>query len=113
MSLGIAIIFGLLDIANISQPAFVILGSYAAYVLNAAYGFDPILTGLFLTPVFYVLGALVYRVYYASFERRGDEALRGLVFFFGLCVFRQALLMLLPPVCLDLIERARGHLNYR
>ena len=55
MSLGIAIIFGLLDIANISQPAFVILGSYAAYVLNAAYGFDPILTGLFLTPVFYVV----------------------------------------------------------
>ena len=31
VSLGIAIIFGLLEIANISQPAFVILGSYAAY----------------------------------------------------------------------------------
>ena len=59
MSLGIAIIFGLLDIANISQPAFVVLGSYAAYVLNTAYGVDPILTGLLLTPLFYALGALV------------------------------------------------------
>ena len=104
MSLGIAIIFGLLDIANISQPAFVILGSYAAYVLNAAYGFDPILTGLFLTPVFYVLGALVYRVYYASFERRGDEALRGLVFFFGLLFIMEVSLSLIFGVDYRLVQ---------
>ena len=84
VSLGISLIFGLLDIANIAQPAFVVLGAYAAYVLNNGYGVDPILTGLVFTPVFYLLGAVVYRIYYESFERRGDEALRGLVFFFGL-----------------------------
>jgi branched-chain amino acid transport system permease protein len=53
-------------------------------VVNTAYGFDPILVGVAFTPVFYVIGAAVYRVYYTTFERRGDEALRGLVFFFGL-----------------------------
>ena len=79
-----SLIFGLLDIANIAQPAFVILGSYTAYVANNAYGIDAILTGVLLMPAFYVVGAIVYRVYYASFERRGDEALRGLVFFFGI-----------------------------
>ena len=84
VSLGIGLIFGLLDIANIAQPAFVILGAYAAYVMNSAYGLDPILTGILFTPVFYLLGAAVYRVYYESFERRGEESLRGLVFFFGL-----------------------------
>jgi branched-chain amino acid transport system permease protein len=84
VSLGVSLIFGLLDIANIAQPAFLVLGSYAAYVLNADYGLDPILVGLALTPLFYLLGAVVYRVYYASFERRGEESLRGLVFFFGL-----------------------------
>src|SRR5437867_6264193 len=52
--------------------------------MNDALGLDPILTGLLLTPLFYGLGALVYRVYYASFERRGEESLRGLVFFFGI-----------------------------
>jgi branched-chain amino acid transport system permease protein len=80
----VSLIFGLLDIANIAQPAFVVLGSYAAYVMYTAFGLDPILTGLLFTPLFYLLGAAVYRVYYASFERRGDESLRGLVFFFGL-----------------------------
>ena len=84
VSLGVSLIFGLLDIANIAQPAFVILGSYTAYVLNSAYGIDAILTGVLLTPLFYVVGAIVYRVYYGSFERRGDESLRGLVFFFGI-----------------------------
>ena len=84
MSLGISLVFGLLDIANIAQPAFLILGAYAAYVMNSSFGLDPILAGVLVTPLFYGLGVLVYRVYYESFERRGDEALRGLVFFFGL-----------------------------
>jgi branched-chain amino acid transport system permease protein len=84
VSLGISLIFGLLDVANIAQPAFLILGSYAVYVVNSTFGLDPILAGLAFTPVFYLLGVAVYRVYYTSFERRGEEALRGLVFFFGL-----------------------------
>ena len=84
VSLGIGLIFGLLDIANIAQPAFLILGAYAAYVMNSAYGLDPILAGIAFTPVFYLFGAVVYRVYYGSFERRGQESLRGLVFFFGI-----------------------------
>jgi len=84
VSLGIGLIFGLLDIANIAQPAFLVLGAYMTYVVNTAYGVDPIVAGILFTPVFFVLGAAVYRVYYESFERRGAESLRGLVFFFGL-----------------------------
>jgi len=84
VSLGIGLIFGLLDIANIAQPAFLVLGAYMTYVVNTACGVDPIAAGILFTPVFYLLGAVVYRVYYESFERRGAESLRGLVFFFGL-----------------------------
>src|SRR6185369_13575619 len=76
------------------QPAFVILGSYTAYVLNNAYNLDPILVGLVFTPVFYVLGAIVYRVYYTSFERRGEESLLGLVFFFGILFIMEVSLSL-------------------
>jgi branched-chain amino acid transport system permease protein len=83
VSLGIGLIFGLLDIANIAQPAFLVLGAYMTYTVNTAYGVDPILAGIVFTPLFYLLGAAVYRVYYESFERRGAESLRGLVFFFG------------------------------
>ena len=39
--------------------------------------------GLVFTPVFFFIGVGVYRIYYESFERKDDEALRGLAFFFG------------------------------
>jgi branched-chain amino acid transport system permease protein len=106
VSLGISLVFGLLDIANIAQPAFLLLGSYAAYVLNTAYGLDPIVVGLLLTPLFYLLGAIVYRIYYASFERRGDESLRGLVFFFGLLFIIEVSLSLKFGVDYRLVQAA-------
>ena len=106
VSLGVSLIFGLLDIANIAQPAFVILGSYAAYVMNNAFGLDPILSGLLFTPLFYLLGAVVYRVYYESFERRGEESLRGLVFFFGLLFIIEVSLSLAFGVDYRLVQTA-------
>jgi branched-chain amino acid transport system permease protein len=45
-------------------------------------------------PVFYALGAVVYQVYYQSFEKRGQESLRGLAFFFGLLFVTEVSLIL-------------------
>ncbi|HYS18926.1 MAG TPA: branched-chain amino acid ABC transporter permease [Candidatus Binatia bacterium] len=106
VSLGVSLTFGLLDIVNIAQPAFVILGAYAAYVMNSSFGLDPILTGIVFTPLFYVLGAAVYRVYYASFERRGEESLRGLVFFFGVLFIIEVSLSLKYGVDYRMVEAA-------
>ena len=83
VSLGLSVAFGQLNIVNIAHPAFVILGSYIAYMCNSRWGLDPILVGLVFTPVFFLIGVGVYRIYYESFERKDDEALRGLAFFFG------------------------------
>jgi branched-chain amino acid transport system permease protein len=84
VSVGVAISFGMLDIANLAHPAFIILGSFVAYVANASLGLDPIVTGIIALPVFFALGAVIYQVYYWSFERRGEEGFRGVAFFFGL-----------------------------
>jgi branched-chain amino acid transport system permease protein len=104
VSLGISIAFGLLDIVNIAHPVFVILGSYAVYMMNARWGFDPILTGVLFTPVFYALGVILYRIYYASFERKGAESLRGLVFFFGVLFIVEVSLLLVFGVDYRLVE---------
>jgi branched-chain amino acid transport system permease protein len=104
VSLGISMAFGLLDIVNIAHPVFVMLGSYAAYVMNVRVGFDPILTGLLFTPVFYGLGVLLYHVYWASFERKGAESLRGLVFFFGVLFIVEVALLLAFGVDYRLVE---------
>ena len=104
VSLGISVTFGLLDVVNIAHPVFVILGSYAAYTMNTSFGFDPILGGLIFTPVFYVIGAVVYRIYYTSFEKKGEASLRGLVFFFGLLFIIEVSLLLTYGVDYRLVE---------
>jgi branched-chain amino acid transport system permease protein len=106
VTIGISISFGILDIVNIAHPAFIILGSYIAYIVNSTFGLDPILVSLIMLPVFYALGAGVYQVYYASFERRGREALSGLAFFFGLLFITEVLLILVFGVDYRYVEAA-------
>jgi branched-chain amino acid transport system permease protein len=94
VTVGISIAFGILDIVNIAHPAFIILGSYVAYIINGSFGIDPIVISLIMLPVFYALGTAIYQVYYVSFEKRGQEALRGLAFFFGLLFVTEVMLIL-------------------
>ena len=70
VSIGLSVSFGLLDVPNVAHPAVMIVGSYCTYVL-CSYGLDPIVAGVVLMPVFFVLGILIYRFYYESFEKRG------------------------------------------
>jgi branched-chain amino acid transport system permease protein len=90
----VSLSFGVLDIVNIAHPAFIILGSYTAYLVNTTLGVDPILTSIVLAPAFYALGAAIYQIYYVSFEKRGQESLRGLAFFFGLLFITEVSLVL-------------------
>jgi len=104
VSIGVAISFGMLDIVNIAHPAFILLGSYVAFIANTVLGIDPILAAVIALPAFYLLGMAVYQVYYVAFERRGDEALRGLAFFFGLLFITEVTLVLVFGVDYRLVE---------
>jgi branched-chain amino acid transport system permease protein len=104
VTVGVSISFGMLDVVNIAHPAFIILGSYIAYILNTTYGLDPILVAIVTLPAFYLLGAAVYQVYYVAFERRGQEALRGLAFFFGLLFITEVALILVFGVDYRYVE---------
>ncbi len=104
VTVGVSISFGILDIVNIAHPAFIILGSYIAYIVNTRLGIDPIVVAFAMLPVFYLLGAAVYEVYYLSFEKRGQEALRGLAFFFGLLFITEVGLILVFGVDYRYVE---------
>jgi branched-chain amino acid transport system permease protein len=106
VSMGLSVSFGLLDVPHVAHPAIMILGSYCTYVV-AAWGLDPILAGVVLMPAFFVLGILIYRFYYESFERRGTEAgVRGLAFFFGLAFIIEVGLILVFGVDQRTVEAA-------
>ena len=56
VTVGVSIAFGMLDVVNIAHPAFIILGSYIAYIMNATFGIDPILAAIIVLPAFYLFG---------------------------------------------------------
>jgi branched-chain amino acid transport system permease protein len=111
VAIGLSIAFGQLDIVNIAHPAFIIIGSYFAYLFGARY--DPVLTGVVMTPLFFVLGVVVYRIYYASFERTGQESLSGLAFFFGLMFIIEVTLIMIYGVDYRLVPAAYIGLNWK
>src|SRR5512145_1203391 len=94
VSIGLSVAFGLLDVPHIAHPAVMVSGAYCTYVLGR-YGWDPILAGLVLMPLFFLLGMGIYRFYYETFEKRGTDAgVRGLAFFFGLTLIIEVGLIL-------------------
>ena len=113
VSVGISISFGMLDVVNIAHPAFIILGSYVAYIVNATFGFDPILVSVVLSPLFFLLGMALYRIYYVCFEKRGQESLRGLAFFFGILFITEVTLVLIFGVDYRLASTAYGDVTWR
>src|SRR2546428_6342675 len=96
VSMGLSVSFGLLDVPNVAHPAIMVLGSYCTYFVVGRFGLDPIVAGLALTPVFFLLGMAVYRFYYEAFERRGgrEAGVRGIAFFFGLALIIEVGLIL-------------------
>jgi branched-chain amino acid transport system permease protein len=104
VTIGVSISFGMLDIVNIAHPAFIVLGSYTAYIANSVFGWDPIVASIILLPAFYLLGVGIYYVYDVSFERRGETSIRGLAFFFGILFITEVLLVLIFGVDYRLVD---------
>lgn len=95
VSVGLSISFGLLDVPQVAHPAFLVLASYGVFVINDRFDIDPLLAGVLLTPLFFVLGLVTYRLYYETFEKRGtDAAVRGIAFFFGVAFIIEVLIIL-------------------
>jgi len=113
MSVGISISFGMLDVVNIAHPAFIILGSYIAYIVNDRFGFDPIVISLVVSPLFFLLGMALYRIYYICFERRGQESLRSLAFFFGILFITEVALVLIFGVDYRMVNTRYGEVTWR
>ncbi|NDZ17569.1 branched-chain amino acid ABC transporter permease [Variovorax sp. WS11] len=104
VSLGLAIAFGMLDVPHVAHPTVLVLGAYGTY-LASQFGMDPLLAGLMLMPLFFILGVGLYRFYHVTFERRGsDQGLRGITFFFGFAFVIEVLLILLFGVDQRLVQ---------
>jgi len=77
MSIGLALIFGVMRVVNFAQGDFMMLGMYLTYYYAVAGGIDPLL-GAFLTlPPFFLLGLIVHRARAHASDGGGDPSRRG------------------------------------
>lgn len=56
MAAGLTLIFGVMDIINIAQGIFVVLGAYLSYAMSVHLGIDPFLGLLVTIPALFILG---------------------------------------------------------
>lgn len=61
ISIGLTLIFGVLEIVNFAHGEFLMISMYAAYWLFQLCGIDPYLSILIIFPVFYFIGLAVQR----------------------------------------------------
>jgi branched-chain amino acid transport system permease protein len=94
-SAGLAVAFGLLDIVNIAHPAVMVAAAFLIAYFGETFGIDPLLTTPLVTVVFALAGAIFYRFYHVVFERKDDESIRGIAFFFGLMFLIETALLLI------------------
>ena len=106
VAVGITIAFGMLDVVNIAHPAFIMSGGFIAYYCNTRFGIDPVFACVIAAIPAYAIGRLLYRFYYVAFERRGEESLQGLAFFFGLLFIIEVGLILVFGVDYRFVEAA-------
>ncbi|HEX8994489.1 MAG TPA: branched-chain amino acid ABC transporter permease [Ktedonobacterales bacterium] len=59
MAAGLTLVFGVMDIINVAQGAFVVLGAYLSYVLATRFHLDPFLGLVITIPVMFVLGIVL------------------------------------------------------
>ena len=62
ISIGLTLIFGVLEIINFAHGEFLMLSMYASYWLFQLLGVDPYLSLLMVIPIFFLIGLAVQRI---------------------------------------------------
>lgn len=88
MAVGLSLTMGIMGIVNVAHSTFIILGSYAAFVLSRQFGIDPIPSLLFIIPLFFIIGALLERGLMRHVARASPTI--GLLILFGVLVILES-----------------------
>ena len=79
MASGLTLIFGVMGVVNLAHAAFMTIAAFISFWLFKAFGVDPILSIVVAMPAMFVLGVVVYRLFFAGAiadpHRRGPTVL--------------------------------------
>jgi len=85
VALGLALVFGVMRVINLSHGTLLMLGAYVTYWLFALYGLNPFLSLLASFPVLFAIGVLLQRLFVHRVVNAPE--LSSLLLTFGLSTF--------------------------
>ena len=65
MASGLTLIFGVMGIVNLAHAAFMVAAAFISFFAYKGLGLDPIASIVFTMPVMFVVGLVVYRLFFA------------------------------------------------
>jgi len=69
MASGLTIVFGVMRIVNLSHAILMMVASYITYFAFQKFGLDPILSLVITIPIMYVVGMLVYKIFFSRLSK--------------------------------------------
>lgn len=60
VSVGLALAIGVIGIVNFAHGEFFMVGAFLTYQLFVSFGFDPLISLLFVAPIMFIIGAGIY-----------------------------------------------------
>lgn len=73
LAVGFTLLWGAIDVINVSHAAYGVLGAYLGYYANTRFGVDPILALLVIIPLFFVIGYAFYAVLIRRLVAQTDD----------------------------------------
>jgi len=96
-AVGFSLIFGVLGVVNLAHGVIVLLGAYAALVMQQHFGLDPLLSIPFVFALLFVLGALLQLTIVGPAIRRGSLISTMLVTFGAALILKDLIVLTIGP----------------
>lgn len=90
LSLGLGLIFGVMNVINFAQGEFMMLAMFMAFLLfTGPLHIDPLITAVLAIPVFFLVGVLAYEVFLSRVTGRRGAHESQLIMTLGLAIVMQ------------------------
>ncbi len=108
MAVGLALVFGVMNICHFAHGEFYVIGAYAAYFAHVVFGLDPILSIASAAMLSFLAGAVAEKIFFLPLRRRSKNewVINAFLLTAGLSVALQSLFKLIWGV------RYRGITQY-
>jgi branched-chain amino acid transport system permease protein len=93
MAIGLALVFGVMNICHFAHGEFYVIGAYAAYFAYAVYGLNPILAIVIAMLISFLAGMIAEKIFLLPLRRRSksDWIMNSFLLTAGLSVVLQSL----------------------